>query len=293
VRALTDSKPLLLQLRQVHAFPHRDDPLVEAALKRLIAQVQSAHPEWTLDLPDLVGYLAARLPAGKNPLESLERLQTGDLVLAWACLAALPSALALLDGLVRHVVAAVRPRGSRDAADDLAQDLHQRLLVPAEGQQPKLAQYTGRGPLVSWLRVVAARTAINSERASKREVAEADLEERAISAPNPELQFIRAQYRQPFKQAFRAALTDLAPAQRTLLRLHFVEGVSHQQIARMDRVHQTTVTRRIAAAQSALLENVHQCVRKHLHLNPGEIDSLVRAVGSALDVSLISVLSKS
>ena len=180
----------------------------------------------------------------------------------------------------------LRGRAFEALGEELMQTLRQKLLVGGPDGAAKLAQYGARGPLSKWLRAVATRTAISLGRGADRAEPEADMDERALAAPDPELQYIRARYRQPFRAAFREALEGLSVDHRTVLRMHFVEGLSHEQIARLSHVHQTTATRRIAGARAALVSAIRRRLGERLRMSPRELESLVRAVRSELDVSL-------
>jgi RNA polymerase sigma-70 factor (ECF subfamily) len=48
--------------------------------------------------------------------------------------------------------------------DEVCQQLREKLFVAPAGSAPTIADYSGRGPLALWLRVVACRTALNLKR---------------------------------------------------------------------------------------------------------------------------------
>jgi RNA polymerase sigma-70 factor (ECF subfamily) len=50
---------------------------------------------------------------------------------------------------------------SPDFADEVVQVLLERLLVSRPGEAPTIADYSGRGALGGWLRIVAVRTCYN------------------------------------------------------------------------------------------------------------------------------------
>jgi RNA polymerase sigma-70 factor (ECF subfamily) len=164
----------------------------------------------------------------------------------------------------------------------------QHLIIGGADGEPKLAQYSGQGPLAAWVRVVVCRMALRAVRAARKEELrqEAHHDERALTSTDVELKLIRSRYRAPFKAAFQRALAELAPAERNVLRLHFVEGLSHREIARLLGVHQTTITRQLARAQQALSARLRQRLKDELNVNPRELASLVRALRSGFEMSL-------
>jgi RNA polymerase sigma-70 factor (ECF subfamily) len=109
---------------------------------------------------------------------------------------------------------------------------------------------------------------------------------------DPEIRYVRERYAGELRAAVRAAIAALPAEERTLLRLYFVEGLSIDEIGRIHRVHRATAARRIARLREGLLENVRRELSAKLHLSPSEFQSVVRAVGSRLEVSLMTLLER-
>ncbi len=55
--------------------------------------------------------------------------------------------------------------------------------------------------------------------------------------------------REPVSRAFRAACVGLPAAQRALLRLHYVQGVTTANLARMYAASRATIVRRLTEAR--------------------------------------------
>ncbi len=182
-------------------------------------------------------------------------------------------------------------------ADDVRQILRARLFVPPPDETPKIAQYTGQGPLAGWLRVIAVRAVLNLRRDHRRSDAEQtaaseeDLLDLASPTDNPELAFLRARFKDDFKQAFHDALMELETEDRNLLRLHLVEGLTIDEIAPVFGVHRATAARRLQKARERILEGTRRLLTEHLRLTESECSSLIGLVVSQLDVSIIRVLS--
>ncbi len=91
-------------------------------------------------------------------------------------------------------------------------------------------------------------------------------------------------------QAIAAAMAELSVRQRTLVRLHYVEGVSAQALAKMYSVHRATTTRWLVEARERLLELVQTRLRDSLELDTASLHSLQRTLAGGLELSLPALL---
>ena len=73
---------------------------------------------------------------------------------------------------------------------------------------------------------------------------------------HPEMAFVKDRYRGDFEQALKDSLARLPERERTLLRLHIVNGVSVEKIGQMFAVSQPTASRWLAAARATLLDDI-------------------------------------
>ncbi|MGI9037854.1 MAG: RNA polymerase sigma factor [Gemmatimonadota bacterium] len=112
---------------------------------------------------------------------------------------------------------AFRLTGSRAEADDVVQDVF-------VGLRRALAPYEERGRFASWLRKLAARTALMRVR---RQRLEATLPMRELAGDPPTLDTGAVIDR----MAVRAALEELPEGRRRVFLLREVEGYSHAEIA--------------------------------------------------------------
>ena len=87
----------------------------------------------------------------------LAALHAEDFYLACACVARVPGSVSAFQARHGAVVdAALRGRnGGLAAPDELRQVLWEKLFVGRPGSPPKIADYAGRGPLLSWVRAAA------------------------------------------------------------------------------------------------------------------------------------------
>ena len=193
-------------------------------------------------------------------------------------------------GYIETTVRQIGAMGS--SLHDIAQILRQRVCLAADDRPAKILSYGGRAPLEAWLAAVAQRTALSlyrtdgaQHRMQQRLAAEA-----AIASQNPELQIIKAQYENEFKEALRLALEDLSDRSRTLLRLHVFGGQTLDQLAVIYDVHDTTISRWLAKAQKEMLERTAHHMHHQYGVSVNEFPSLVRVMASQIDVSIARLL---
>lgn len=273
----------------------------EAFEQQLAALWQSgcaAWPDVTLPAEAFVRHLAERLSDGESISVFLSSVNAPDLFLACACLRRVPSALTAFE---RHLLTQVprflgRIDGTPAFVDEITQQLREKLFVAPEGTAPKIADYSGRGPLAVWLRVVACRTALNLKRQRADVPLDDEPADRAAPSLRPsdiELDYLRQRYRDDFRAALRDAIAALPDDRRDVLRFYFLSGLSLEKIGALFHVHQTTVTRWLAHSREAILRETRRLLGLRLRLSPTEFDSLAGLLRSELDLSLSVLLPPS
>jgi RNA polymerase sigma-70 factor, ECF subfamily len=221
----------------------------------------------------------------------LADLHTSDIYLALGCLERQPAAVAALES---HIIREIRrsvERASQDpsSVDDTVQTTMERLLLGPSPAAPKLAQYTGHGPLVAWVRVVAVREALQLRRRTQRAriVDDALLVERGgTAAANHEVELLRRRHGETFRSAVQEALRRLAPEQRAILRFQVLDQLTIDQIAPMLGVHRATAARRLERARSDALDHTKAILRELHGLSDSEATSLCLALVNEVDVSV-------
>lgn len=267
-------------------------PELDVQLDQLVARGRAAWPE--LDVADVV--LRDHLRAKLDGLPDSAGLQAEDLYLACACAAGNTTAIDTFD--VRYLaqvkVFLGRMKPSTALVDEVKQVLRVRLLVAAPGAVPRIADYGGRGTLVSWLRVAAIRLAIDLLRESG-DVRSAPSDDEPmlgqVGADDPELATIKERYRAEVSEAMRDAFSLLSPTQRNLLRLSYRDNRSIDEIGTLLSAHRSTVARWIADARETILDGARQKLQKRLALTPSEAESLLRLLRSQLHLSVTRLLS--
>jgi RNA polymerase sigma-70 factor (ECF subfamily) len=164
-----------------------------------------------------------------------------------------------------------------------------RLLVHDAATRPRIALYNGEVPLGAWIRVIAIRLALNAKRASPAErVASSGL--RDPPPADPEMDYLRAAYREPFARAFADALATMPSDDRTVMRLHYVDGVNIDGIGKIFGVHRATVARWLVRIRGDVLARAKTLLAERLGADPDEAESLVGALAGEIDVTLSRVL---
>jgi len=228
----------------------------------------------------------ASLGVGEADLQA----RAGEIYLALACLAGDATALAEFD---RTFIAAV-PRHvarfplSRAQVADLQQDLRVRLLA---GARPRLASYSGRAALGTWIRVIAIRQALDMIAARDRPDTELpSLDDLVATYSSPELALARHAVRPALQEALREGFTTLSDDERTVLRLHFVDGLNIDAIGRIYQVHRSTVGRWLVTIRTRLFEHVRARLALEVQPTASELRSMFRLVGSDLRLSIDRLL---
>lgn len=210
-----------------------------------------------------------------------------EVVLARACVASDAAATAYFHGEMFERVDRVLARlglGAADA-DDVKQEVRAKLLLG----DAKLVQYQGTGPLAHWVASVAGREALGAMR--KRKPAE-DFDDLDLfdTGDDPELQALKSRHSADFKAAFQAAVAELAPRDRAILRALVVDDRSVNDIAAVYSIHRVTASRWVSEIRQALLRGTRARLRDALQLEGSSLDSAIRLIDSNLDVSLFRLL---
>jgi RNA polymerase sigma-70 factor (ECF subfamily) len=168
--------------------------------------------------------------------------------------------------------------------DEVQQKLRERLMMATEGHAPKIAEYTGKGALGGWLRVAASRTALNHLRASGP--ATEGLGDEVSVAGDPELRYVKEHAHDLFTDAFKRVLEGLDANGRTILRLHYIEGLTMDQLAHLYKTPRSTIARRVAEARQQVLQSTEALLRDERRLTPSAVASVIRQARSQLDVTI-------
>ena len=227
-------------------------------------------------------------PAMAAPAGLPEPGFAADWALAAACSVGLPEAIDAVERTVlRDVPLFIRRIDSSPAfCDEVVQTLRERLfVVSVAGAVPKIATYSGRGPLGGWIRVISVRLALELKRKESAVPPEHAADRLVDLALGPEDQAVKNEHSAAAQVALRAALSTLTPRQRNLLRLRFAEGWSPEDLGTTYDVHRGTISRWIQEAREHVKVAMARELAKILGFSEDEMPSVMRAVESRLELT--------
>jgi RNA polymerase sigma-70 factor (ECF subfamily) len=283
---------------KLHIAPPGEAAMVDELLLRAWETARAQWPAVALPAEPFVTYLAERLPrtSPHEPIEPLlQQLALAELYLACACVRGLPNAIKLFEHhYLAKLPAMLRgPKQPEAMLDDVCQLTRVKLLVTTPEGGPKLAEYTGRGALLSWVRVTAVRIAIKLQALEKPPP---DKETEALFAALPapgvdaELDLIKRRHHADFRRAAREAFSVLSDHERHLFRLYFVDQLSMYELASLFRVNQSTVSRWLKTARQRIYEETQRRLREQLGLSSGDFKSLLAILDSQFELGISQLL---
>jgi len=252
-----------------------------------------ASEAWSVELPFelFAAHLGARLPANGD-LTALARVAVADLMLACACVHDISGAHARLRE--QHLADVRRGVGRQPdpaTADELVHEVFYHLLVSDHERPPRIANYSGRGPLGRWISVVARRLVLDRLRSTGR-AAEIVEDEGGIAAAygDPELAAMKQGTRDAFRAALEAAAAELRPRDRNMLRYAFVHQLGIEEIAGIYRVSRSTARRNLTAIREGLASRVRERLCDMLRVDRATLESELAELHSAVGVTLSRIL---
>jgi RNA polymerase sigma-70 factor (ECF subfamily) len=255
--------------------------MVSDQIRRFVEAGRLAWPSVGVSPQVLARHLAhLQSRDGKSLAERYER--AADLYLACGCAERHARALAAFDA---HFLAKVdrfvaRFDVSPQFAAEVRQELRVRLLVSEPGAHPRIAEYSGRGPLGAWVRMAAVRLAIDLKRALHPPL-EGPLPDGA-RRNNPEVQLVKNRYAAAYQSALREAWHGLSVRARRLLCLHYLDGRNLEEVGTIHRVARATAYRWIVAARENVLDDMLRILRERFQLSRAEFESIAKQVGEDL-----------
>ncbi len=267
---------------------------LETLLTATISKATKAWPTVALPTDEYVAFLAARAVESDDVCATLESLSTADLYIAFGCVSGSDAAVAALQEKHGGAIdaALVRSVSRVDERQEVKQRVLEYLLLPRPDRPAPLALYAGQGPLRSFLYISALREGIRADKKGKQREHQRDIDmlDAASGDDDPELAILKERCRAHFKSAFRDALGRLGARERTLLRCHYLDGLSTREMGKIYSTHGTTVTRWLAAARSKLLMDMRQQMRRELNMSPSELNSMYRVIASQFELTIGSLL---
>ncbi|MFP2912408.1 sigma factor-like helix-turn-helix DNA-binding protein [Pyxidicoccus sp. 3LFB2] len=182
---------------------------------------------------------------------------------------------------------------ARSTVDEVLQVLRARLLMGRGEAPPKIADYSGRGPLLAWVRISAARIAGElATRDGRQELFDEPPEAlaRMLSSGDPEHELVRKDSRELLVDVLRKVLATLPERERALLRLHHLHGFTMDKLATVYGESRSGMQRQVAHARERLLKLTRTELAARMRMEAPELESLLGLVRSRLDLSLNRLL---
>ena len=235
------------------------------------------------------GFPAATYPDASKKADFLRSLRLEDLALAAACAFGREAAWQRFFSLYRAPLtqAAVSITGSATLGHDLADSLYSELygLREVDGaRRSPLASFSGRGSLLGWLRTTLAQRHVDHHRRTHRETS-LDTLDAPIPQSDPRPLPTELAH---LARAVTKTLEDLGAEDRFLLSTYYLDRQPLNQIARILRVHEATISRRLkrllADVRRQLLRNLQsdglskQAAEEALGNDPRDIEINLRAL---------------
>jgi len=233
-----------------------ENSLTPAELTHALAAIGTKH---NFGLPP--GSLAAAAQQEKF----FRSLQISDLALTQACSLGREPAWQQFLTRFRSPLrqAAIAITGSSSLGEDLADSLYAELFGLSERsgvRRSPLAGYSGRGSLMGWLRATLAQRHVDHHRRTWREspLPEPESEHEPAAAQSPSTPE-PAELTQ-LSHALQQVLAQLSPEDRFLLASYFLDQHTLLEIARLLRVHEATISRKL----KRLTADIHKQLLKQL-----------------------------
>jgi len=264
---------------QLNGLPS-DDVLLE-----LVRLGRQSWPTIALSDADFVAFLGRCVPAsGIGP-----QLHAGDLWLVCGYGRGLPEAIEAVE--TRYMPRArnlLRRMGvSPTTLEDILQELREKL-VEMSAPEPDKAGYSGRGDLGGWLCIVAVHAANRrNERGEKEQTLESS-EALLLPAPDddPEMAFLRREYRDELIAAFREALNSLSARDRNLLRYYFLDGLSIDKVGAIYGIHRVTASRWVNQVRETLCGRTREYLSQRVTLSESGFQRVLGLIESQIRVNL-------
>ncbi len=249
-------------------------PLSREALEVAAQMGRQAWPDIVLTIESF----AAHLRACGADAQGLS-LFGSDLYFAAACAQGDKQALRLFDTQVVPVLDGQMAR--LGVADGSRDEVWQHVRVALLTGKRTIIRYSGRSPLLVWLRRVIQRAAgahRDARAAEQRSLERYWLQEIVVSHPDPEVAAMRNHHGADFQRALDDSLAALSDRSKDILRMHYLGGLNIDAIAAAYNVHRATVARWLSGIRSVLLANVRARLAETVRPTSSAFQTLVTAM---------------
>ncbi len=171
-----------------------------------------------------------------------------------------------------------------DRRAEYRQQARVRMLVGEPSKAPRIHEFQGRGRLGGWVRTVTARLVLNAERNARAHEPVDELLDHLVAKP------LQADKRDPwrrqqFQTLLRTSFRSLSRRDRTILRMRYLDNIPATALARVYKVHESTMSRWLAGARALLLATFEGNAVAELG-DRDQAAELIALVESRVDLSL-------
>jgi RNA polymerase sigma-70 factor (ECF subfamily) len=269
--------------------------VIRAGIEQMWHDARAAWPGVDVPLDPFAAFVERHLAPLADPDQVLPSLFGADLYLACACAGGDRVALRFFEDQVLPQADAALRRvdASPTFADEVRQILRQKLFVGDGEALPKIGDYAGRGPLATWVRVAAVRTALNLRGSGRREMPMTSSQVAALApaVDDAGLKYLKGRFADEFEASLARACGGLSERDRTILRLRYADDLNIDQIGALYGVHRATVARWIGRIRDEVYEGTRKDLIGRLKLDDSDFEALLRLAQSQIDVSLSAVLT--
>ena len=250
--------------------------------------------QFTGRLDSIASVEGGRFASEVELADFLRGLKLADLALAHGCALGLDAAwrrfIALYrEALTRAGIAIARDemRG-RELADSLYAELYGLTSKEGERRSP-LVSYAGRGSLMGWLRSTLAQRQVDHFRRTHREQ---PLEEEFDQAAPEPVAAATTEQRSILNVAVAEVLREVDGEDRFLLASYYLDQRTLLQIARLLRVHEATVSRKLKRLTAELRKQLIRRLQRD-GMSKRAAEEILETDPRDLEINLRMVLQES
>lgn len=277
----------------VALVPHAGDSIPEhelaARLDALHAEGRAAWPNIALSPEAFARHLGAVTQTESDVVAALDAVRAADFYIAAACVFRVVGAENAFAkrylGNVPSYVARIDP--SPAFGDEVTQELSSKLFVPEPGGVAKIALYTGRGQVEGFLRTAAANIAKNLKRVPAMDHLDTTKQNREPARDlDPEVLLLKKRFAAEFDQAFSETVAQLTSDERKVLKLHYLTGLSIDDVGTACNVSRATAARWLAKARTRIVQLTYKSFATAAGPSSASPESMLALIKSELGASI-------
>ncbi len=257
----------------------------------MLTAARERYPALTVSTDEYLAYVAER--ARGDVQDHLDAIDPAELYLACACAHGEPRAQRRFEAEYFPEIraGASRLRCTPDEIDEIQQAVRLALFARGDDGRVALVDKTARGDLRALIRLMALRAGISLRRKRGHALVDGDALLDVAASATPGAIVMAEEHRAKFRVALAAAVEQLEPKQRGLLRLHEVDGLSTTTIARMYQVDRSTISRWLARSRAAILEQTRRELAERYGVAHQHFESFIDVIRSNFAASIHRVLA--